>query len=97
MNDAIFVDIFQSIYDLSEEIAYIVENDLILNSLAHETENVPGKLEIRYQTRIADYGLPQEEEKPAQVTLNDGTSLSADLIVSISLISVYAYNFSPFN
>ena len=68
--------------DLSEEIAHVVENDLILSSITRETSKIASRLEVRYQTKITDYELPQEEEKPAQVILNDGTSLSADLIVS---------------
>lgn len=65
---------------------------MILNSLIQETHNVSGQLEVRYQTRITDYELPQEEEKPAQVLLNDGTSLSADLIVSV-LQQIFIHNF----
>lgn len=67
--------------DLSEEIAHVVENDLILSSITRETSKIASRLEVRYQTKITDYELPQEEEKPAQVILNDGTSLSADLII----------------
>ena len=71
---------------MSEEIAHVVENDLILSSLTQETSKIASQqLEVRYQTKITDYALPEEEEKPAQVTLNDGTTLSADLIVSVCI------------
>lgn len=71
---------------MSEEIAHVVENDLILSSLTQETSKIASQqLEVRYQTKITDYALPEEEEKPARVTLNDGTTLSADLIVSVCI------------
>ncbi len=67
--------------DLSEDIAWIVENDLIQDSLMKEVDQ-QSQIEVKYKTKAINYLLPQNPDEPAQITLEDGTALSTDLIVS---------------
>ena len=67
--------------DLSENIAWIVENDLIQDSLMKEVDQ-QCQIEVQYKTKVTNYLLPQNSDEPVQVTLEDGTSLSTNLIVS---------------
>lgn len=39
-------------------------------------------IEVKYKTKASNYLLPQNPDEPAQITLEDGTVLSTDLIVS---------------
>lgn len=67
--------------DLSEDVAWVVENDLVLDSIMQEVDQL-SQIEVQYKTKATNYKLPQNSEEPAQVTLEDGSSLTTDLIVS---------------
>lgn len=68
--------------DLSENVAYIVENDLVLDSLTREAKKLTDQVDIIYQTKVVQYNLPTRENSLAQVVLDNGSTISTDLIVS---------------
>lgn len=69
--------------DLSENLAFIVENDLILDALTVEAETtLKDRIDIIYGSKITNYMLPETENITAQMTLDNGSQLTADLIVS---------------
>lgn len=67
--------------DLSQDIAWIVENDLVLDSVIQEASHL-NQIEVKYKTKASKYQLPENSDDPAHVTLEDGTCLTTDLIVS---------------
>jgi ubiquinone biosynthesis monooxygenase Coq6 len=68
--------------DLSENIAWIVENDLVQDSLMKELDYQKA-VEVQYKTKVSNYRLPKNADELVQVTLEDGSCLTTDLIVSI--------------
>ena len=72
--------------DLSEDIAYIVENDLILDALTKEADTAKGQLEVMYKSRIAGY---ETTEDCVKVKMGDGTELTTDLVVSWSFWQLF--------
>ncbi len=69
--------------DLSDDIAWIVENDLVQDSLMKELDKIE-QVEVQYKTKVTNYRLPQNADELVQVTLEDGSCLTTDLIVSIN-------------
>lgn len=66
---------------LTEEIAYIVENDLLLhavNKQLKDKENV----NVIYNSKVANIKLPKTLEENAEIQLQDGTKYKAKLLVS---------------
>lgn len=68
--------------DLSEDIAYIVENDLVVDSLTREVKKLTGRVDIVYQTKVSQYNLPSSESSQAIVVLDNGSEISTELMVS---------------
>lgn len=67
--------------DLSDEIAWIVENDLVQSSLIKEVMQ-HSNIDVQYNRKVSNYKIPASEDQPVQVTLEDGSLLTTDLIVS---------------
>lgn len=68
--------------DLSEELAYIVENDLLLdavNKQLSEKKNVT----VVYESKVANVELPKTSSEFATVQLQSGKQYRARLLVSI--------------
>jgi len=68
--------------DLSKDIAYIVENDLVVDSLTREVKKLTGRVDIVYQTKVSQYNLPSSESSQAIVVLDNGSEISTELMVS---------------
>lgn len=66
--------------DLSENIGWIVENDLVQDSLMKELVQQK-TVEVKYKTKVTNYRLPQNDGELVQVTLEDGSCLTTDLII----------------
>lgn len=67
---------------LSEELAYIVENDLVLhavNTQLSQKQNVT----VNYESKIIDIKLPKTSTEFASVQLQTGRRYAARLLVSI--------------
>ena len=81
--------------DMSEPLAYIVENDVILAAIMRALKNVKNQVEIRYETNATAFNLPgrgdsKEAKMPyVKLNLNDGSVLKTKLLVSKSLINRY--------
>jgi len=67
--------------DLSEDIAYIVENDLVVDSLTREVKKLTGRVDIVYQTKVSQYNLPSSESSQAIVVLDNGSEISTELMI----------------
>lgn len=65
--------------DCSETAAYIVENDLLLNSVGKELSNL-SNLSVVHNAKIAEYHLPLESEF-SNVKLENGNSYQGKLLV----------------
>ncbi|XP_057372852.1 ubiquinone biosynthesis monooxygenase COQ6, mitochondrial-like [Daphnia carinata] len=66
--------------DLSEDIAWIVENDLIQDSLMKEVQH-ENQVDVQYQSKVIHYRLPKHADDSVHVTLEDGSHLTTDLII----------------
>ncbi|KAK3780653.1 hypothetical protein RRG08_028101 [Elysia crispata] len=73
--------------DMSEPLAYIVENDVILAAIMRALKNVKNQVEIRYETNATAFNLPgrgdsEEAKMPyVKLNLNDGSVLKTKLLI----------------
>ncbi|XP_063985532.1 ubiquinone biosynthesis monooxygenase COQ6, mitochondrial [Diachasmimorpha longicaudata] len=65
---------------LADEIAYIVENDILLHALDQELED-KSNLNVIYNAKVEDICLPSQRGENAKVKLQSGEELSAKLLV----------------
>lgn len=66
---------------LTKEIAYIVENELLLHAVNKQLidkENV----NVIYNSKVENIKLPKTLEENAEIQLQDGTKYKAKLLVS---------------
>ena len=67
--------------DLIDNLAYIVENNVIVSAIYDKLNNSGDNVEIRYNTKAEEYNF--DEELPyCEMKLNDGSHLRSKLIVS---------------
>ncbi|KZS06471.1 ubiquinone biosynthesis monooxygenase COQ6, mitochondrial [Daphnia magna] len=66
--------------NLSEEIAWIVENDVIQDSLVKELHH-KNQVDVQYQSKVINYKLPKHADDAVHVTLEDGSHITTDLII----------------
>lgn len=74
--------------NLTDTIAYIVENNLIIHAVTEvlrDKENVT----ILHETKIKDYKLPNLHENDAEIFLENGEKYSCNLLVSDFLTYLY--------
>lgn len=73
--------------DMSEPLAYIVENDIILAAIMRALKTKQDRVEIRYETKAEVFDLPgsgdsEEAKKPyVKLTMNDGSVLKTKLLI----------------
>lgn len=67
--------------DFRDDIAYIVENDLVLHAVYKELENA-NNVEVRNQSKIESVILPKDGVRKSVVKLKDGETYSCELLVS---------------
>ncbi|KAI8514943.1 putative ubiquinone biosynthesis monooxygenase [Branchiostoma belcheri] len=72
--------------DLNEDIAHIVENDVILSGLMQQLDAMRGLVDVMFDTRVKGYKLPSKaadgEDSPwARVILEDGRVLDTRLLI----------------
>ncbi|XP_053678552.1 ubiquinone biosynthesis monooxygenase COQ6, mitochondrial-like [Anopheles nili] len=67
--------------DLSENISWIVENDVLLASIYNQLETVPN-VQIRYSSKLASCELMRDGADKSTVRLASGETLKCDLLVS---------------
>ena len=76
---------------LAEDVAYIVENDIITEALCQIAE-IERNLDLRFQAQIKTYEVPCAGTKTndlqwARVTLSDESMISSKLLVSVDVDS----------
>lgn len=71
--------------DMVENIAYIVENDVLLAAVNREIQELPEKLTVIHEAKIKGYELPQcyGTTCDVRVHLENGSSYVCSLLVSI--------------
>jgi hypothetical protein len=65
--------------NLDKPVAYIVENDLLLDAVRRE---IPDSLEVVYQSKIQSCRPPEEDQDCVTVCLESGARYTCDLLVS---------------
>ena len=60
------------------DIAHVIENDVLLECLKNR---VPSSVTVRYQCRASSYELPKDINDEVMIKLDDGTEISARLLV----------------
>lgn len=67
--------------DLSNPVAYIIENDLMLWALSKRNSDIPNT-SVQYSSKIKDYALPlsSDVDRP-EVLLETGEKLTCDLLI----------------
>lgn len=64
----------------TENVSYIVENDLLIAAVNKEVKNVD-KVKVQYNTRVKNYHLPEYNEEGSQITLDNGETYTCELLV----------------
>jgi ubiquinone biosynthesis monooxygenase Coq6 len=69
--------------DMVEDIAYIVENDVLLAAVNREIQKLAGNLTVIYDAKIKGYELPQRHGKTSDVRvhLERGSSYTCSLLI----------------
>lgn len=75
--------------DLSDSLAYIVENDIIQDAILKQLETIKDRVAIKYDCRVQKYNLPaigsSGGSQWAQVHLSNGERLQSRLLVWLNL------------
>lgn len=64
----------------TENVSYIVENDLLIAAVNKEVKNVD-RVKIQYNTRVKNYHLPEYNEEGSQITLDNGETYTCELLL----------------
>lgn len=82
---------FNSDEILDDDIAYIVENDVLLHAVNTELLNNAKNVDVVFEAKISDYELAKGENKFGEeslslVKLNNGDTYACHLLVSLFLL-----------
>lgn len=78
---------FSSTDILDDDVAYIVENDVLLHAVTTEL-NKSKNVDTVYQAKIAGYQLSRSEDDENIVKMNNGDTYYCNLLVSHFLIII---------
>lgn len=73
---------------MTDSLAYIVENDVILEGIMRALKAMKDRVEVRYRTKAVSFSIPGRLEPPEvklpyiEMTLSDGTTVRTKLLVS---------------
>ncbi|XP_052770148.1 ubiquinone biosynthesis monooxygenase COQ6, mitochondrial-like [Mya arenaria] len=72
--------------DMSDELAYIAENDIILEAITRRLDTVQDHIDVMYGTRAEEISIPGvdtelESNAWVEVKLNNGTTLKTKLLI----------------
>lgn len=78
--------------NMSEPLAYIVENDIILGAIMQQLRSAPNPVDIRFQTAAKAFTIPGKTEPRettdkhpwVKVELQNGEHIYTQLLVSVS-------------
>ena len=74
--------------DLTEDLAYLVENDVILEAINRSLGSTPNDVTLKYSCKIKDYTVPGQRNRSksestwVQVHFDDGITIDTRLLVS---------------
>lgn len=74
--------------NLDQEIAYIVENNLLLHAIDKELENKPS-VQVIYNAKVDHVSLPDNYGENAKIKLQNGQEFQTKLLVRILFINFY--------
>lgn len=76
--------------NLQGDVAFIVENDVLLHAVNKEilSPEAHNEVNVVYSSKIADYDLPNCDKEKAIVKMENGDAYSCRLLVSV-LIQFY--------
>ncbi|KAJ8985966.1 hypothetical protein NQ317_010724, partial [Molorchus minor] len=63
----------------SENVSYIVENDVLLAAVNEELKKIKN-VDVVYGIKVKDYHLPEIDETIVQISIEDGTKYTCDLL-----------------
>ncbi|GFT71759.1 ubiquinone biosynthesis monooxygenase COQ6, mitochondrial [Nephila pilipes] len=78
--------------DMQNEIAYIVENDVILNALWKTIDRLSDKIHVLRGMKAADYSLPSNETDLVTVDLQNGIPLKTKLLIGADGVNSHVRN-----
>ncbi|XP_024256405.1 ubiquinone biosynthesis monooxygenase COQ6, mitochondrial [Oncorhynchus tshawytscha] len=72
--------------NLQDEMAYIVENDIIVAALTKQLENLSDQVKVQYKTKVVMYTWPKSHQVAesipwVQVTLANGQTFQSKLLI----------------
>lgn len=74
--------------DLTQDLAYLAENDVILEAINRTLESTPNEITLRYNCKVKKYELPNTRTSHtanstwAEVHFEDGDVIETRLLVS---------------
>lgn len=77
---------------LSEDIAYIVENDLLLHAVNKQVEEKPS-VKVIYNAKVEDIVLPKTDNGDAKIKLQSGEEFTSKLLVNNLFITLKNYKY----
>lgn len=73
--------------DMSEQMAYVVENDIILEAITRRLERLADRVDVLYNTRVQKIEIPSQTSSQTNswvnLKLHDGNCLKTKLLVSL--------------
>merc|ERR1712241_1365018 len=72
--------------NMTESLAYLVENDIILAGIMRALNSLGNRVEIRYNTKVEEFSIPGKEADGVKLPyvglkLNDGSVLRTKLLI----------------
>ncbi|XP_076047851.1 ubiquinone biosynthesis protein COQ6, mitochondrial isoform X3 [Oratosquilla oratoria] len=64
--------------DMNEEVAHLVENDVIVHALK---QRLPPHVKVEYGSKIASYELPTESKERVSISLEEGKTITTDFLI----------------
>lgn len=79
---------FSSSELLDDDVAYIVENDILLHAVNTELTSTDNNVKIVYDAKIAGYQLPKQDNSTVKsyVQMSNGDTYTCQLLVSTVLL-----------
>lgn len=74
---------------MQDDVAFIVENDVILNALTNTLNDMSDNIDVLRGMKANDYILPATESDLVTVSLQNGVPLKTKLLVFLRIILIY--------
>lgn len=72
--------------NFEDEMAYIVENDVVVAALTRQLDSLPGNVQVKYRSKVVNYSWPMPHQAAdslpwVQVTLASGETVQTKLLI----------------